>query len=111
MKNKIVTLGLFIAVAAFASLSKCRAQAQKRDTVATIPESTYKRIITLQERQKQDQKEIEEALKTSIEFKGFDLANVDWNRTLINIPERRISVSLIKPGQQAITAASSTPKQ
>ena len=89
MKNLLTLLFISISVA-------CLGQ-NKKDTVATLPEATYKRILALQERQKQDQKEIEEALKTAIEFKGFDLANVDWNRTIISIPDKRIFVALIKP--------------
>lgn len=76
----------------------CSAQSPKEpDSVVMLTEATQKRILALQEIQKQAQQEIDYSLKTAIEIKGLPLDKVLWQFTTLDLPNRKIFVKLNLP--------------
>lgn len=69
--------------------------AQKKDSVILIPENTKIRLEQIRETQKQLQQEFESTLKTLVEGKNFSLEEIDWQRTILLLPDRKLLVATI----------------
>lgn len=66
------------------------------DTIATIPDISARRIISNQETQKRISEEINTSIMAVIEAKGISSDSVDWQRTTIDLENRKIHIALKK---------------